>query len=239
MRHDAESIRTHLQFDVTRLAEAARRLQSVDERLVGLKARLEMRAMQLGRQGREPAQDEQDEVPSLRTAQAHAIAHLARRAVLTDVLNSQAALPMIASMAVGRWVAALRKIAGETSRGERTVKFHVEAGRVACRILRTMRRRAALKSGVSRLVSAVVVAEFVHPDDAEWVDIEIEHGLFQARFARSISSAEQALAAASAILREAAELLERMATLGEPAVDALIDEAHDVERDVEARLCGH
>ena len=91
---------------------------------------------------------------------------------------------------------------------------------------------------MGRLTSAVVVAEFAHPDDAEWVDVEIEHGLYHARFARRIHSADEALAAASAMLREAAYLLERVASVAEPAIDELLDEADTVEAAVEASLMG-
>ena len=85
-------------------------------------------------------------------------------------------------------------------------------------------------------ISAVVVAEFAHPDDMCWVDVEIEHGLYTSRFARSISSAEEAFSASSLLLREAAHLLERVASVAEPSVDDLLREAASVEQDVEAAL---
>ena len=131
------------------------------------------------------------------------MAELARRAALKEVLRSPTAVPMIAAMAVSRWLHALRGIRHGPG-GERAVKLHVEAGRIACRVLRTLRRPRGLRSGVGRLTSAVVVAEFAHPDDMCWVDVEIEHGLYTSRFARSISSAEEAFSASSLLLREAA-----------------------------------
>ncbi len=230
--YDACEVRDRLAFDVARLAEAAKRLQGVDEALFALKQRLEARASVLAEEAIGSADGA---MPQIRHAQAQAIAQLARRAALTEVLRSTTALPLIAAMAVGRWVGALDGLC-RAAAGERAVRLHVDAGRVACRILRTLRRSQGLAKGVGRLTSAVVVAEFVHPEDAALVDVEIEHGLYEARFSPSIQGPDAALAAASATLREAAYLLERMASRAEPAVDAILDEADTVEEDVEAEL---
>lgn len=232
--YDAKAIRARLAFDIERLRSSARRIEIVDAALVGLKMRLESRALTISEAAHNPVVADRV-VPRVRYAQAHAVAQLARRAALAEILQSSSALPLVASMAVARWVMALATLA-PAPRGEGAVKLHVEAGRVACRVFKTLRRGRGLRSGVGRLTSAVVVAEFLHPDDVPWAEIEIDHGLHSARFSRSIHSSEEALAAASAFLREAASILERVAERAEPAVDALLARAEVIEDEVAAGL---
>ncbi len=234
---DAASIRARLTFDVTRLAEAAARLGAVDTQLGELRKRLEDRAWTLAREATVSSKPEAEGEFGIRHAQAQATAQLARRAALNEVLRSRSPVALIAAMAVSRWVQAL-KVLNDGPAGERRVRVHVEAGRVAYRVLARLRRRANLKTGVGRLTSAVVVAEFAHPEDRDQLDDEVERGLYEARFARKIHSADDALAAASEALREAARLLDGMAARGEQAIEGLLTEADGVERNVEAALGG-
>lgn len=235
MMHDAAAIRARLQFDVGRLREAAGRLGDVDAQLWELRRGLEARARALSAEATCQAMPEQGGEFGIRHAQAQATAQLARRAVLNEVLRSKSPVSLIAAMAVSRWVGALRDLTAAPA-GERRVRVHVEAGRVAYRVLGRLRMQAKIESGAGRLTSAVVVSEFIHVDDRSQVDEEIERGLHEARFARRISSAGEALAAASSALREAATLLDSMAAKANSVIADLRVEAADVERVVVERL---
>ena len=234
---EVEHVRSRLGFGVSRLANAATRLEDIDIALYQLKCRLEDRAQKLAEEG-----NAMDDVPGsygekrIRLAQAHATAQLARRAVLTETLRSRRrAISVMAALAVSRWVSALRQISPEPV-GHRKTRLHIESGRIACRVLRSVRRGRGLKEGVSLLGSALVVAEFVHPDDYATAEKSIEDGLHRARFSRAIHSQEQAIEACSLLLGEAAHILEQIAERAEPAVDHLLAESTRVESDVQSDL---
>lgn len=243
----AASIRDHLRFDVARLRTAAARLESVDGQLRTLRHQLEARARDLADEADGElspcGEDEQGpiHVVPLRTAQAQATAALARRAALRDVLAHSGALSLVAAMAVARWVQAIltlstREGQGSPERREALAKGHVDAGRLAHRMLATLRRGAGLRSGCGQLTCAVVVAELAPGDLQEFLDEQIEEGLSRALNARRVKSGEAALGAASAALRTGARLLERMAERAEPAVQDLVRRAERVEDDVAAGL---
>lgn len=232
-------VRRALAFDVQRLRSAAGRLQTVDDALSALKEHLEARAVALSGAATCPAQPEiggDGSVP-LRYAQAQATAQLARRAKLGEVLGRVAPLSLIASMAVGRWVQALVRAEAQPQ-PDFVLKGHIDAGRVAHRMLVTLRRKDRLKSGCGQLTSAVLVADLVHDDNLAFVEEQIAEGLFHGRSARGVNSDEEVVAAASRALRAAATLLESMADRAEPVAEALSDEAEDVETKVEQRLSG-
>ena len=236
----ASDIRARLAFDVERLRMAARRLESIDSSLLGLKRALEQRVETLT--GEATASHDAEIHGSgavyIRYAQAQAIAELARRAALGEVLKHAGRLSLIASMAVSRWVAALVELG--TQRNSATIiKAHVDAGRIAHRTLATLRPQADLRSGCGQITSAAVVAEFVHADDRAIVDEQLEEGLHRGLRARGIHSDEDVMAAVSRALRTAAELLEHMANKAEPAASDLLAQADVVEAKVEADLVAH
>ena len=233
----AEQIRARLSFDVERLRGAARRLESVDRSLVCLKRALENRVEALTGEATAASDAEIHGSGSvhIRYAQAQATAHLARRAALGEVLQHAGRLSLIASMAVSRWVTALVEV-GTSRSSPSVIKAHVDAGRIAHRMLATLRPQADLRSGCGQVSSAAVVAEFVHSDDLPIVFEQLEEGLSRGRRARGIESDDDVMAAASRALRTAAELLERMAKTAEPAAQELLEQADVVEQEVEADL---
>jgi hypothetical protein len=237
-RLSAADVRARLAFDVERLRAAAMRLDKVDAQLSDLKAQLVARARVLAREasGLGPVFGG-DGSAQIRTAQAQATAHLARRAALGDVLRSSSPLSLIVSMATSRWVGALRTLHA-AAMDETALRSHVDAGRVAHRLLSILRPKDELRSGTGQLVSAVVIAEFAHPANEDDVCNQIEEGLDRARSARGIRSDEDAINAASRALRAAAELLETMADRAEPDAKRLATEADTVEAGVESDLRG-
>jgi hypothetical protein len=230
----AALVRKKLSFDVERLRAAALRLEGVDARLSELRSQLEARARHLSQEARE--QGPEDGV-HIRRSQAHATAHLAKRAQLGEVLCSSSPLSLIAAMAASRWVGALKQLS-EKKTSESTVRAHIEAGRIAHRLLGVLKPRAGIRSGVGQLVSSVVVAELAHAENAIFVSEQIEEGLDRARAARGVSSIDDAIEAASRALRVGAELLESMADRAEPASRLLINEADHVEEKIAADLIG-
>ncbi len=236
----AEQIRARLAFDVERLRVAARRLESVDGQLVTLKRALESRVEALTGVATNAADSEIHGSGTVHIlyAKAQATAQLARRAALGEVLQHAGRLSLIASMAVSRWVGALVEL-GATRASAGAIKAHVDTGRLAHRMLATLRPQADLRSGCGQLASAAVVAEFVTPDDLPIVHALLEEGLFRGRRARGVESDHDVLAAASRALRTAAELLEYMAQKAEPAAADLLAQADAVEQRVEADLVAH
>lgn len=235
----AADVRRALAFDVQRLRAAAGRLQAVDDALVELKRRLEDRAVALSGAATCRSQPEigGDGTVPLRYAQAQATAQLARRSKLGEVLARSAPLSLIASMAVSRWIQALVR-AEARPQPDYLLKGHIDAGRVAHRMLVSLRRKDRLKSGCGQLTSAVLVADLVHPDNLAFVEEQILEGLYRGRSARGVRGDEDVLGAASRALRAAATLLESMAVRAEPAAEALRAEADGVEAKVEKSLSG-
>jgi hypothetical protein len=232
-----EDVRRRLAFDVARLRSAAERLEGVDALLRRLRSQLQQRAQQLAGQGQSRVEPELggSGTVMLRYAQAQATAEIARRAALGEVLRHAHALALIASMAVGRWIFALASLrSGPQPRG--VLRGHIDAGRVAYRLLALFSPGEELRRGCGQLTSAAVVRELIHPDDAELVDEQLEEGLFRGRQASAAGSEEEAVATASRALRAAARLLESMAAEAEPAARELLAEAEGVEARVEAAL---
>lgn len=246
----AEAIRHQLRFDVARLGQAAARLQGVDDGLRALKHRLEARSRVLRDEAAGVAEPLEPEpalcpVTPIRSAQAQATAELARRAALGEVLRHAGTLPLLATMAVSRWLDALQSqlpadAAGEDperhARAQALAKGHIDAGRLAHRMLRTMRRGTGMRSGCSQLVASVVVAELAPPALGGFVAEQIEEGMERALRFRGVRAEADALRAASAALREGARLLESMADRAEAAVAQLRDQADAVEDRVAADL---
>src|SRR5688572_3327874 len=181
-RMTAFDVRERLSFDVERLRAAAHRLEGVDARLRDLRKRLEARAAHLAEQAKDGVVDDEGGV-QIRRSQAHATAHLAKRAALGEVLRSSSPVSLIAAMAASRWVGALKNLASEKT-GETTIKAHIEAGRVAHRLLGILKPKGGIRSGTGQLTSAVVVAELAHPANLVFVEEQIEEGLYRARSAR-------------------------------------------------------
>lgn len=233
----ASAIRARLAFDVERLKSAAERLATLERALHHLQENLEVRATDLSGQatvaGR-PESSEDGEV-SVRYAQAHATATLARRAKMGEILAKSGHLSLIATMAVNRWVSALEQNA-TTPTSDAVIKGHIDAGRLAHRMLVTLRPRDQLRSGCGQLVSAVVVAELVHPSNQAFVAEQIEEGLHRGLLARSVRTESDVIEAASRALRAGAKLLESMANRVAPALESLTQEAEEVEAAVEAAL---
>ena len=234
---NADAIRPRLAFDVERLRGAAQRLEAVDRSLLRLKRALEQRVEALTGEATSTADSEihGSGIVHIRYAQAQATAQLARRAALGEVLQHAERLSLISSMAVSRWITALVGLGAKRS-SRSVIKAHIDAGRLAHRMLATLRPQADLRSGCGQITSAAVVAEFVHPDDSVLVNELLEEGLFRGRKARGIRTDEEVLAAASRALRTGAELLENMAAKAEPAAVDLLAQAEVVEAKVEADL---
>jgi hypothetical protein len=226
---DVKYVEERLGFDVERLRAAAARLSHLEEALDGFRRHLEVRARHLARDASDRARSE-----PIRAAQAQATAHLARRAVLLEVLSPSTALSLIAAMATRHWVSALRGIA-QTPRGEAMIRGHVETGRIAYRVLLSIRRNRGLVPGVGQLASAAVVAGFAHPADRTFVDEQLEEGLFRAR-GDGLRAEDDALASASLALREAALVLELLAKDAEPKIQKLLEEADGLEHKIEREL---
>lgn len=234
---DVSEVRKRLAFDIERLAAAALRMEQVDAMLSDLKRRLEARATLLCDRAteREAPEIDGDGLIHIRYAQAHATAELARRATLGDVLSHKGRLSLIASMAVARWVNALRELHTEPTH-ESVIKGHIDAGRLAYRTLKVLRRKDGLLSGCGHLTAAVVVADFVHSENAPFIDDELEVALDRAKNARGVHSDEDVVSTASRALRAGADLLERMASHAEPAAAELLSQAEDVEQTVRQGL---
>ncbi len=236
-RLDSEQIRARMSFDVERLRAAATRIEVVDEALNRLRSGLKNRAALLSGEATERVRPEidGDGLVHIRYAQAQATAELARRATLGNVLAHSSRLSLIACMAISRWIAALRELGAAPSQ-KAIIKGHIDAGRLAYRCLRVLRSSAKLKSGCGQITSAVVVAEFTHPQDLSFVGREIEEGLYRGLKAQGVHQDADVVSQSSRALRLAAELLENMAAQAEPAATELQERAERVEAEVEAAL---
>lgn len=235
----ADEIRSALAFDVQRLRSAATRLELVDAALLRLRQDLEHRTHVLTGEGTHQERPELggDGTVAVRYAQALATAQLAKKAKLGEILGKVGVgqLALIASMAVSRWVGALHRVAHQ-AHPDYVLKGHIDAGRLAHRMLATLRPRDKLKSGCGQLASAVVAAELVHADNLPFVKEQIVEGLIRGRSARGIHTDADVIAAVSRALRAAASLLESMAETAEPAVRALTTQAERVEASVAEAL---
>ncbi|MCK6551997.1 hypothetical protein L6R52_39565, partial [Myxococcota bacterium] len=104
----AREIRAQLAFDVERLRGAVARIEGVDGTLASLKAKLVARARALAVEAQRDVVHAGDGTVQLRRAQAQALASLASRAALGEVLAASSRLSLVTAMAVSRWVGALR-----------------------------------------------------------------------------------------------------------------------------------
>ena len=235
MSGDAREVRTRLRFDVDRLRDAAWRLERVDSSLSQLRRHLEARARHLSRDATDENKPELEGRGGVHLlyAQASATAQLARKASLGEILSTTS-LSLIASMAVSRWLWALRA-AGHEPRGPKVVKAQIEGGRIAYRTLAALRGKKGLVAGMGQLAASVIVAELVHADDRRHVEVELVAALARADRAAD-ELGEDVMAAASLAIREAAELLEKMAAKAEPAIQRLLEEADQVESRVASQL---
>jgi hypothetical protein len=235
MMPSPSEVRRRLAFDIERLAAAADRMERVDAQLHALRRHLQDRACSLSEGATGVERPESDGLIHIQYAKAQATAELARKATLRDVLTHSGALSLIASMAVTRWVAALRELT-KAPAAELQIKAHIDTGRLAYRTLSVLRPKHGLLTGCGHLTSAVVVAEFVHPDDAPFIEDELEVALDRGRTARGIGTIEDVVTVASKAIRAGAELLESMALEAEPAAADLLAKADAVEATVEASL---
>lgn len=232
-------VRDRLRFDVERLRQAAGQLHALEDQLRAMRNGLEARADDLGRHATERGAAEMGggdgSRVSLLYAQAQALAELARRMNLSEILLRRSGrLSLIACMALGRWIEALAALAeGPVSEG--TIRQHVRAGRLAHRTLRTLRPGSGMRRYCGLLTSSLVVAEFVHPANRADVEGHMDSGIARARL-RPSRSDEVILEAVSAALRTGARLVEGMVDRAEPAVLMLASSAETLESDVEARL---
>ncbi len=230
-----KEVRGRLRFDVDRLRDAAWRLERVDEALGQLRRHLEARARMLSRDATAEGRPELAASGGVHLlyAQAAATAELARKASLGEILSTTS-LSLIASMAVSRWLWALRT-AGHEPRGATVVRAQIEGGRIAYRTLAALRGKRGLVAGMGQLASAVVVAELVHKEDQRFLEAELASAIARAEKTADATGEDMMLAASQAI-RDAAELLERMAARAEPAIQRLLEEADQVEARVAAAL---
>jgi hypothetical protein len=229
-RLSSSEVRTRLRFDVERLRAGSGRLVEVETRLWVIRDRLEERAEELSRRAMASS------LPEIRLwfAQAQAAAELARTATLHSILRPTGRFALVTAMAVNRWVHALQSLS-ESPVNEATIHRHVQAGRLAHRTLRTVRPRSGMRKYCGVLTSAVVVAEFVHPDNTDLVEARIEAGLQRARLDPRRSD-EAILDAVSAALRTGARVAEMVADRAEPRTQALAERAESVESEVAARF---
>lgn len=226
-----ELVRSHLRFDVERLRAASQRLFEVEDGLLRLRSALETHADRLARRATAAQSAPRSR---LWIAQAQAAADLAKESTLHAITGPSRPLAIVALMAVNRWVQALQGLAG--ARASATVIHrHVQAGRLAHRALRTLKPGSGMRRYCGVLTSAVVVAEFVHPQDAPVIRREIEAGIARAQQGAGRSDAV-VLEAVSAALRTGARLAESVADRAEPRALELAQRAESVEAEVKARL---
>lgn len=236
---EVTTLRARFRFDITRLRSAAVRVDEVDRRLRLARESLGIRSRAFAKLGLDLERPELGgtERVQLLYAKAHAAALLARRAGLRDLLSSAAdGLALVSSMATSRWVASLHGLR-RYPHGDALVRPHIEAGRVAYRVLRSVRRSLTHVEGLGQLTSALVVLEFVHPKDEAYVAAHVLEGLSRARSNRAPGQTDEMLFGyCSAALREATLILEAVADRSEPLVAGLVGEADQLEADIEARL---
>lgn len=236
---EVAALRARFRFDVARLRAAAVRVDEVDRQLKQAREGLRSRSGRLAKLAldlRYPELEGSERVQVL-YAKAQAASVLARRAGLRDVLSTAVdGLALVSSMATSRWVASLQGLSRHPH-GETLVRPHIEAGRVAYRVLRSVRRSLEHVEGLGQLTSTLVVAEFVHLKDDDYVAIHLLDGLKRARKnAQSHQSDEVLFGYVSEALREATNLLEAVADRSEPLTRVLVGEADELEAHVEARL---
>ncbi|MGF1509523.1 MAG: hypothetical protein ACFB9M_08480 [Myxococcota bacterium] len=233
-------VRLRLRFDIERLRTSSTRLVHVESRLWLIRDRLQSRARELTQQAMDSAfPTQRDEHPPRRqlwVAQARAAAELAHSATLQSIVRPSGRFAFVTAMAVNRWVAALQGLS-DNPVTEGVVERHVQAGRLAHRTLRTLRPRSGMRKYCGVLTSAVVVAEFVHPENREHVDAKIVAGLRRARLDPKRSD-EVILEAVSAALRMGARVAEVVADAAEPRTQELAARAESVEADVAAQFGG-
>ena len=233
-------VRDRLRFDVERLRQAAGSLHALEGQLRALKTDLEHRADDLGRHAAAQGAAELGGSGdwgrvSVVYAQAQALADLARKTSLTDILLRRSGrLSLVACMALGRWIEALSQLADHPV-SETTIRQHVRAGRLAHRTLRTLKPGSGMRRYCGLLTSSLVVAEFVHPANVEDIEGHMDSGIARARL-RPSRTDEAILEAVSAALRTGARLVEGMVDRADPAVKLLASSAETLERDVENRL---
>lgn len=234
---DPDAARTRLRFDVERLRSAYGRLDDVENHLRDLRRHLQHRSHSLAGQaeqtGRAGDTDHDPSTIALWMAQAQAIADLASRASLNEILWRQGRLSLVACMAVSRWVNALDAL-GKRPVSESVIDRHVKAGRLAHRTLRTVRPRSGMRKYCGLLTSSIVVAEFVHPETLPTIRVQIGAGIERAR--RGGREDDVIVEAVSAALRTAARLVDMMADRAEPKARAIAARAETVEAEVAAQL---
>ena len=236
---EVQALRTRFRFDVARLRAAAVRVDEVDRQLKLAREGLSLRSghwAKLALDLRLPESEGPEPVQVL-YAKAQAASLLARRAGLRDLLATAVdGLAVVSSMATSRWVSSLQGL-GRYPHGEALVRPHIEAGRVAYRVLRSVRRVLEHVEGLGQFTSALVVAEFVHPRDADYVAGHLREGLRRARAHAAPNQSDEVLFGyCSDALREATFLLESVADRSEPLARALVGEADGLEAHVEAEL---
>lgn len=234
---DPERIRLRLRFDVERLRQASTRLDTVEDHLKDLRRSLQERAQSLAGQAQDTGRvgdgENDPSTISLWMAQAQAVADLASRATLQEVLWRQGRLSLVACMAISRWIDALQALSNrQVSAG--AVDRHVKAGRIAHRSLRTLMPSSGMRRYCGLLTSSLVVAEFVHPDNQADVTAQIEAGIARAR--RGGRSDDVILEAVSAALRTGARLMGSMADRAEPKARAIAARAETVEAEIAEQL---
>lgn len=232
-------VRDRLRFDVERLRQAAGQLHDLEDRLRTLRGDLEARADHLGRNATEQGAAELGGGEwgrvALLYAQAQALADLARRTSLSEILLRRSGrLSLVACMALGRWIEALSALSDRPV-SENAIRQHVRAGRLAHRTLRTLKPSSGMRRYCGLLTSSLVVAEFVHPANAPDIEGHIDSGIARAHL-RPGRSDDAILEAVSAALRTGARLVEDMVDRAEPTVRLLASSAETLESDVEDRL---
>lgn len=236
---ELSALRARFRFDVARLRSAAARVDEVDRQLRGARDSLRSKSggwTKLAIDLRHPELGGSEGVQLL-YAKAHAAAALSRRATLRELLSTAVdGLAIVSSMATSRWVASLQGLR-DHPHGETLLRSHIEAGRMAYRVLRSVRRQLRHVEGLGQLTSAIVVLEFAHPTDQAYVAGHAFEGLARARSNAEETEGDEVLYGyASAALREATSVLESVAARSEPLATKLVGDADLLEARVEAGL---
>lgn len=233
------ALRARFRFDIARLRGASARVHAVDGQLRRARESLRTKSGGWTKLAVDLRHPELGGSPGVQLlyAKAHAAAALSRRAGLRELLATAAdGLALVSSMATSAWVASLQGLRAH-AHGETLLRSHVEAGRMAYRILRSVRRQLDHVEGIGQLTSALVVFEFVHPLDERFVAAQLCEGLARARANAGPGQTDEDLhARVSAALREATLVLEAVAERSEPLADGLAREADGLERRVESLL---
>ena len=230
--HQVDALRQQVAFDIERLRAAAIQLESLDHGFQLLREKLESRAWFLSKAARLAQERSERQGMQLKFAKAQALAHLAAKAAIGEVLGRREPVAIVASMATLRWVSSLHQVSLRKV-SELRLKGYFEAGRVAHKTVRTLRPGKGLRPGIGAIVSGLLVLEFACAENRSSAKRLVLEALRRCR-RKHLTGDTDMVRAVSQSLRVAADLLERMYKKAEPYRVELEQKAETLEDEVEA-----